>query len=256
MKHLLAIALVLILLSTIGTKANSLKIVGGDEVEPHSLPFMAVIKTEINDISIVCGGSLVKENVVLTAAKCVDGASEVEITLGAHNIDEDEDSQVVLTSNDFVIHEEYNATTRHNDIALINLPAGVPLSASIALAPLPTAGDIFNSYDEQLGLVAGWGRDNDTTLVHSPVLRKMEVVIIPLLMCEISYFFGLSTSQMCTIGTLGKGICLGDNGGPLMVNGTQVGIASFGNDFACSAGFPSVYTRLTSYLLWLSTHLS
>lgn len=60
-------------------------------------------------------------------------ASEVEVTLGAHNIDEDEDGQVVLTSNDFVIHEEYNATTRHNDIALINLPAGVPLSGKLII---------------------------------------------------------------------------------------------------------------------------
>lgn len=48
---------------------------------------------------------------------------------------------------------------------------------------------------------------------------------------------------------------LGDSGGALIVNEsetfTQIGIASFGSKLGCTAGEPSVFTRTSSYLLWI-----
>ncbi|KAJ8982907.1 hypothetical protein NQ317_004561 [Molorchus minor] len=61
---------------------------------------------------------------------------------------------------------------------------------------------------------------------------------------------------MCTSGVSQLNICLGDSGSPLMVDGVQVGIASFGSDFGCESGFPGVYTRVTSYIDWILENMN
>lgn len=47
--------------------------------------------------------------------------------------------------------------------------------------------------------------------------------------------------------------CLGDGGGPLTVDGIQVGVVSFGIE-DCEAGSPDVFVRLTEYTDWLKEH--
>ncbi|KAJ8982906.1 hypothetical protein NQ317_004560 [Molorchus minor] len=141
------------------SKVNpNLGIVNGIEVEPHSLPYMAAIRTTINEKTVLCGGSLIISSLVLTAARCLDGATEVEITLGAHNIDESEDGQVTLISTEFIIHPDYDRDSMVNDIALIGLPSDVPFNGNIDRVVLPGRGDVANTYDEELGMVAGWGK--------------------------------------------------------------------------------------------------
>ncbi|CAG9763637.1 unnamed protein product [Ceutorhynchus assimilis] len=231
----------------------SLKIVNGVVVEPHSLPYMVALESTINERTIRCSGSLIETNKVLTAAYCVYGAKSVSITLGAHNLDEKEETQLKLTSTNFTIHEDYEDDTHLNNIAVIHLEKEVTLTDSINTISTPTLEDLLVSYNDDTGLVSGWGRYNDTIPDYSDVLRKIEVTIIPYLACTISYLGQIKSSQMCTSGMQdGQNICLGDTGSPLVVNGTQVGIASYGSDFGCSVGMPGVYTRLTSYFFWLT----
>ncbi|KAJ8912543.1 hypothetical protein NQ315_006614 [Exocentrus adspersus] len=233
------------------TKKKNVKIVNGDEVKPHSLPYMAAIQTFIDEKPVLCGGSLIATSLVLTAARCVKGASEAEITLGAHDIDKEESTQQQFTSSEFIIHPDYEDDDNRHDIAIIQLPAAVTLNENIATIPIPKLSDITTNYDEQLGLIAGWGKTSDTDPKSSSVLRAINVTIIPTVICELPYLLSLSGDQMCTTGVTQKNICLGDSGSPLVVNGVQVGIASYGSDFGCEVGLPGVHTRLTSYLSWL-----
>jgi len=51
----------------------------------------------------------------------------------------------------------------------------------------------------------------------------------------------------------------GDSGGPLVFRedddrDTEVGIVSFGSSSGCEAGYPAVFTRVTSYLDWIQTN--
>ena len=61
------------------------KIVGGEEATPNQFPWIVALFV---DNAWFCGGALISENWVLTAAHCVDGASYFDIIAGAHNVDD------------------------------------------------------------------------------------------------------------------------------------------------------------------------
>lgn len=65
-----------------------------------------------------------------------------------------------------------------------------------------------------------------------------------------------SRSHLCADGSGGRGSCDGDSGGPLVYNQKnidyQVGVTAFGSAGGCEIGFPTVYTKITNYLEWIS----
>merc|ERR1712145_19471 len=72
------------------------RIVGGFEAEPNQWPWQVALFV---DNAWFCGGSLISENYVLTAAHCVDGAIYYDIMAGAHNVRESsEPNRVEITS--------------------------------------------------------------------------------------------------------------------------------------------------------------
>lgn len=66
-------------------------------------------------------------------------------------------------------------------------------------------------------------------------------------------FFIFLFKCCCFSGKGAVGSCGGDSGGPMTVNGEQVGLVSFGNK-DCEKAKPSVFTRLTEYTDWLKSH--
>ena len=91
------------------------RIVGGEEATPHEYPFIVALHI---DGRYFCGGSILSENVVVTAAHCLDDADSVKIIAGAHMWREDEDTQQVRISTDFTVHEDWSTATLNNDIAI------------------------------------------------------------------------------------------------------------------------------------------
>lgn len=80
----------------------------------------------------------------------------------------------------------------------------------------------YDNYQDQIALVSGWGLDSDSSNTVSPVLREVQVPVIPNAVCSLAFFGGINSDIMCTSGTDGKGSCNGDSGGPLVVDGIQV----------------------------------
>merc|ERR1711915_984759 len=118
------------------------RIVGGFEAEPNQWPWQVALFV---DNAWFCGGSLISENYVLTAAHCVDGASYFDIMAGAHNVRESsEPNRVEITS----------------------------FNGYIKPSCLPDMGDTADP--DELVTATGWGKPSDNAGGISPVLRMVE----------------------------------------------------------------------------------
>merc|ERR1712025_210311 len=62
-------------------KSNN-KIVGGQEATPHQFPWQVGLFFD----GYFCGGSIISEKYILTAAHCADGVFSHEVVIGAHEI--------------------------------------------------------------------------------------------------------------------------------------------------------------------------
>nr|KAF6386942.1 hypothetical protein mMyoMyo1_006122 [Myotis myotis] len=105
--------------------AEAGEIIGGHEAKPHSRPYMAFLHIRDEEKKSRCGGVLVGDNFVLTAAHC-NGRS-ITVTLGAHNIEKREKTQQKIPVKTAFPHPDYNKSKRSNDIMLLQGDSGGPL---------------------------------------------------------------------------------------------------------------------------------
>ncbi|XP_054571581.1 granzyme B-like isoform X1 [Eptesicus fuscus] len=114
--------LLLLMAFLLAPKAQAVKIIGGHEVKPHSRPYMAFLRIRISDRK-RCGGFLVREDFVLTAAHC--WGRSITVILGAHNIKKRERTQQVIPVKTAIRHPNYHPKV--NDIMLLQGDSGGPL---------------------------------------------------------------------------------------------------------------------------------
>ena len=179
------------------------KIVGGVEAAENQWPWQVAL---FIDDAWFCGGSLISENYVLTAAHCVDGASSFDIVAGAHNIQNySEPHRVEITSFYGFSHPDWDPNTLANDIALIELPSPIEFNDWIKPSCLPAIGDIAD--EGELVTVTGWGKPSDPSSGFSPVLRVVfDLPIISNDQC-FSYYGTVGEGFGCFDTSEGKGSC-------------------------------------------------
>jgi len=219
-------------------------IVGGDEAVPHSHPHQ--VGLFIDDMYF-CGGSLISQDYVLTAAHCCDGAFFIEVVMGAHMIRETESTQVRKTSYDFATHEDWDPNRITNDICWIKLPETVELNDNIQTVALSSGSDPAVG---EMVEATGWGKDSDSAGGISPVLREVTVPVESNEDCD-SYYGIVKDSHICIDSKGGRGTCNGDSGGPLTFNGVHVGLTSFGSSRGCESGAPDAFTRTSYFRDWI-----
>lgn len=101
--------------------------------------------------------------------------------------------------------------------------------------------------------VAGWGYTNPGGTT-SDVLLKADVPIIEYQTCQRIYKGKLLPNEICA-GTEANlmDACEGDDGAPLVYNGTLIGIATWGN--TCGGfGQPGIYTNAAKYTDWIKNN--
>uniref|UniRef100_A0A8C3SYQ1 Peptidase S1 domain-containing protein n=2 Tax=Chelydra serpentina TaxID=8475 RepID=A0A8C3SYQ1_CHESE len=227
----------LILLSLLSpTSAHAgYEIVGGHEAKPHSRPYMAYLqRTTLGDF---CGGFLVAQDWVMTAAHC---RGNLTVTLGAHNIHKQEDSQQRFAVQSYHPHPDYKEHSKAHDILLLKLKGNAQLNKYVNVIHLPRANS--NIAPGSQCSTAGWGR-----IDHGKATSKLfetNVTIWPTMNCR---FLNLLDAIICAGSSHRVKDCSqGDDGGPLVCSGTAAGIFSYG--FNVPPGF---YTRIASYLPWI-----
>lgn len=117
---------------------------------------------------------------------------------------------------------------------------------------MPTKADASNDYVGTTARISGWGLTDGLGDTLSEVLNYVDVDVITNEDCE-EAFGDLPETNICTSGDQDTGSCNGDSGGPLVAEDKQIGVVSFGIMF-CLPGYPSGFTRLTSFLDWIEAN--
>ncbi|KAI8041785.1 brachyurin [Drosophila gunungcola] len=238
-------------------------ITNGELAEVGQFPYQAGLNISFGNWSTWCGGTLISHYWIITAAHCMDGAEFVTVYLGAININDDEEvgqKRIVVQKAGIIVHSNYTASTVVNDISLIRLPIFVSFSDRIRAANLPRRlNGVFPTYESVRAIASGWGRDSDASQTVSPVLRYVEMPVMPQALCRMYWSGAVSENMICMSTTNGKSTCHGDSGGPLVYkqgnSSYLIGSTSFGTTMGCQVGFPAVFTRISSYLDWILKHI-
>jgi len=242
---------------------KNLRIVGGEEVgDTTSFPWLvAIISRNVtletdswNNSSDYyyrhfCGGSIINESWILTAAHCLlDIASdEVAVVAGTYNLSA---MTGQLRHVEMVyVHEYYNYSIIVNDIALLKLAQPLVLNESAAIILLANKDDPLA--DGQIFTLAGWGA-LDVNGTFSPILNSVEVPGMPLWKCA-NLLEDIYITNICAGGVRGEDSCSGDSGGGMTMTVDYVeilyGIVSWG--MGCASENPGVYTAVSMYRDWI-----
>ena len=250
--------LIAFILSSILVLANAglvPKIIGGTVAKPGEIPYQVAL-VDLKSWRHFCGGSILNEDYVITAAHCVKGKSPTSFKVIAGTVDLSKAVSELSKHSvkEIYIHEKYNSEDSWiNDIALIKVETRFVKSALISFVPMPAPGELVKTNDS--AIVSGFGKlaydGNRTDLLH-----WVDIRIASQDYCKSVYKGSehIYDTHLCAYDpTAVRGHCKGDSGGPLMVNGKLAGLVSWSRHCANTV-YPSVYTRVSSYIDWIKKH--
>jgi trypsin len=203
-----------------------------------------------------CGGTLIHEDIILTAAHCYDASFDKSQSFAEVGLYNTNAFDYFPTDNAFyfdtiVKHPNYNPSGEQNDVMIIKLSKAVTSVKPVKFnwdKSVPATG-----VEETL---MGFGAEQQGASSGSTLLREVKVKAVSYQECAKKY--GGSTinedRNICAFAD-GKDSCQGDSGGPAIIAGTssandlQVGIVSFGN--TCGGPNPGVYVRVSNYADWI-----
>ncbi|MGK4905759.1 S1 family peptidase [Streptomyces sp. PHES57] len=219
-----------------GDGEPSATVVGGTRAQQGQFPFMV-------RLSMGCGGSLLTQDVVLTAAHCVDGSGpDTSITATAGVVDLRDPAAVKVRSTEVVQAPGYDGQGK--DWALIKLAKPID-QPTLAIAK----DDTYNKGDFT---IAGWGADREGG-AQQRYLLTAQVPYVDDATCKSAYPDLVEGEELCAgrMDTGGVDTCQGDSGGPMFRKDdagqwVQVGIVSWG-DGCARPGKPGVYTEVSTF---------
>jgi secreted trypsin-like serine protease len=220
-----------------GGKTMGPNIVGGKRAAEGEYPWMVSLSTG-------CGGALYSQQIVLTAAHCVDSTGptrSIKVTLGSVDLKGD----VAVKIRSTYTYQAPGYPANHADWALIKL------ASPVALPTLPIADT--TAYNNGVFTILGWGAKAEGG-GDTRYLRDAEVPFVDDATCGAAYpndFDG--PTMLCAGDTVNGGVdtCQGDSGGPMVRrddagNWIQVGITSFGAGCA-RPEYPGVYVEVSTF---------
>nr|ABC88733.1 putative serine proteinase [Tenebrio molitor] len=203
------------------------RIVNGTDAQDGDFPSIVSVRF-LNSHN--CGGSILNERYILTAAHCVVSypASFLSVQYDVTTISSGSNAPNVLKVSSVIYNKDYTPGNGYiNDVAVLKLQSPIIFGTNARPIKLPVA---FNSTPENSPAeLGGWGLpySGGTVMTH---LQIVNITVFSDDECERIHAQTGPTSRkyhVCAgVPQGGKGQCNGDSGGPLVVNGVQVGIVS------------------------------
>ncbi|XP_018396099.1 PREDICTED: venom protease-like [Cyphomyrmex costatus] len=232
------------------------RIVGGRYAKLGEFPWAVLIGRIVgNSIYGTCGGSLIGNRFVLTAAHCK--GSNMAVLVADLDINDNNDGATpYLSKVQWIrIHPNYIAERYENDIAVIKTVDYITYTQYRSAIRLPDATMKNQNLDGRRVFVCGWG-DTEYQGQPSSILKVVNVNVINLATCANAYknYPATIDNRVFCAGVMegGKDSCQGDSGGPLMIQESGkkpyiIGVVS--NGYRCAEpGFPGIYTKVASFL--------
>ena len=292
MVNIVSICITIVFIFGVGRSEEILsrkkRIIGGKVITKGDWPWLVSLRGRIvtkflfgfipiKHKRLYCGGSVINDRWILTAAHCFDEGYEgrkasnwkarlstVDLTLdfvdGIKHVfgklfDRRDWKQWIVDADRIIIHPDYNENDDwENDIALVRLDESLSLGRYLRNIPLPPSNASFPGVGKVCA-IHGWGCTANGQWL-SKTAMSVDLPVFDGGRCQ--RMFGIKTmeSRMCA-GYIyqGKGICKGDSGGPLACmnsNGdwVQAGIASFAS-MSRPGQYPGVFTRVSSFMPWI-----
>ncbi|KAI5092630.1 vitamin K-dependent protein C precursor, partial [Silurus meridionalis] len=230
---------------------------GGEVGKRGESPWQALILNAASEFH--CGGVLLDEVWVLTAAHCLQGFIRFSVRLGDYKRFKFEGSEVTISVVKTIPHPQFNRRTADNDIAMLRLASPVTFNTYIVPACLPSKdlAERVLHLNGTMTVVTGWGKEKEGTLKYSSDLKHINVPLVEHSECTRHMFSNVTENVLCAgnIGSI-KDACSGDSGGPMMTlyrnTWFLIGLVSWGEGCGQEDKL-GIYTKVSNYLEWIDS---
>nr|AUI10833.1 putative PQM protease precursor [Eratigena atrica] len=246
------------------------RIVGGKIAKFGDYPWMVSIqeKNSKGTFDHICGGSIINENWIVTAAHCFnksDPASNYRAYVGLRSILKTKEKTVQRHEiSKFIIHCDYDDDGYVNDIALVKTTEKIDIKGSGGYVNgicLPSGATTPSG----TATVIGWG----LTKYNGSMIELLKEATLPIVSwqtCKQIYgdknsefdYIQVTPAMLCA-GGQGEDACQNDSGGPLFQTddkGVATLIGTVANGAECAyKHYPGMYMKVSAYLSWMEKHM-
>lgn len=151
------------------------KIINGENATSGKFPWQVYVRAFSNRSASLCGGSILSNDFILTAAHCTKGYQKFEIGFGSNSL---QSPLFRVISFKKIEHAAFDSKMLSNDIALIKLPVKVPFSTKVQPIQLPSKSHVKSNYFNEKVTVSGFGRTSDKSNLISQTLNFVDLKVI------------------------------------------------------------------------------
>ena len=252
--------------------SNKKRLVKDDSIKSlkESWPWQAAI--EVYKRGVICGGSLVDDEWIVTAAHCVLKARTkikhegIRVYLGTYDVKQQSHSRPemqVIPVSEVHYHEDFGWTVYDSDIAVLKLERKVQITSSVHPVCLPKSRrrkQLLRAGN--MGVMVGWGSEENPYY-----LRQIPLPVVDHSTCQKSYSrkgWKVTKNMLCAgYKSKRRDTCKRDSGGGLLFldkKGHKArwvlgGIVSWGNPACGQPGKYSVFTNVARHINWITSKI-